>query len=71
MRTQEHVQSDYARLCSQAGDVNYRIKKLESELSRIHVELHRLDSEYLDLTRTPPENTQMEYPQTPEQTKTP
>jgi hypothetical protein len=71
MRTQEHVQSDYARLCSQAGDLNYRIKKLEKDLERIHIELYRLDSEYMDMTRTPPEDTHMEYPQTPEDTKTP
>lgn len=70
-RQPTEIQSEYARICSVAGDINYKIKKLGLDLERAQSELNRLDQEYLEATRVPPENTTLEWDQKPEETKTP
>lgn len=70
-RQPQVIQSEYANVCSRAGDINYQIKKLNLELDRVHVELSRLDEEFAEATRIPKEDTTLEYDQRPEDTKTP
>lgn len=45
MRTLEEIQKDYATLCGRAGDLQYRIHTLQSELTSINTHLRELNEE--------------------------
>lgn len=67
MKTPEELQIEYSKLCVQAGDLRYRIKRLEADLERIDVEVKRLDQLYYQSTKIPQE----ELIENPQETKAP
>lgn len=59
MRTADEITDEYLKLCSQAGDIQYRILSLEEELLVVNRHLGNLVAELISANNTPrafPEN---------------
>lgn len=69
MRTKEEINQEYSKVCGQYGDLEFRIIRMKEDLENLVKRLRELEKEYSEVTRKPVED--LEYPQNPEDTKTP
>jgi archaellum component FlaC len=51
VRTKEDIQQEYLKVCSQAGEMQYKIGQFKKELTRVHDELNKLNQKIDNLNK--------------------
>lgn len=63
MRTEKDLQDQYSKYCVQIGDLIWKVQRLQADLERLYVQVRALDQEFIQITRTPDEDTTLENDQ--------
>jgi len=56
-RTEQQIREEYSALCVRAGEMQYQVSQLEKAISDINVRLVELNSEFAELKKSTPSET--------------